>query len=226
MKVLMGNILAFNSEALCSQRIWSWTRWLTFSDWTHLYVVERGVKVLSHFSSLCLFQSSPLLNILFAPDGCEGGAGLTDPRGPAGLNSPCSVAKSPAFSPELGRVVTARCKTLQPFSPESHADSLDVPAEQRPDWGKIKYESYSTVALPPRGPHGENLDCLPEHIFWTAVIHRYVGSCQFSLRDTSEAGSFCQDKSNPFKSQSGMTTACLVVFIFSFLRRTRLIFVL
>lgn len=91
------------------------TCWLTFTHFVHLYIVERGVKLLSHLPSMGLSHPSPLLNILFAPDGCEGGDGLTDHRGPTGLYSPCSSAKPQPLSPQLGCVVTAKCKTLQPF---------------------------------------------------------------------------------------------------------------
>ena len=134
-------------DLLCS-------RWLTFADCVHVYIVERGVKLLSHLPSLCLSQSSPLLNILFAPDGCEGGDGLTDPRGSTGLYSPCSWAKISTAQP-LGSAVwwQPNVKRSSP-SQRSRCDSQDVPAEQHPDRGKIKYKSFSPLPVPPRGTHG------------------------------------------------------------------------
>lgn len=48
------------------------------------------------------------------------------------------------------------------------------------------------LPLPPRGPHGENLDWLREHIFRISVIHINVGNCRFILRDSSEVDSCCQ----------------------------------
>lgn len=55
MKVLMENILAFNTETLCSQLFWDSlsTFWLTFTHRVHLYVVESGGELLTRWLFLC-----------------------------------------------------------------------------------------------------------------------------------------------------------------------------
>ncbi|TNN81610.1 hypothetical protein EYF80_008056 [Liparis tanakae] len=84
--------------------------------------------------------------------GFEGGEGLADPRGPAGLYSP---ALGPHLNHcALGCVVTAQCRSLY--------DSQHVPAEHPPDWGRMKCKGHLPLPVPPRGPRGRHLDC---HLF-------------------------------------------------------------
>lgn len=109
MKVLMGNILAFNTETLCSRLVWSLLCLLANFCWlrTPVYCWKRS-KTAESPSLFVPIQPSPLLNKPFAPDGCEWGDGLTDPWGPTGLCSPWSWAKSQPLSSQLGCVVTAK----------------------------------------------------------------------------------------------------------------------